>query len=32
MDKSVIDRLRTMAEAKKCLDAFEKWLKKHIWV
>jgi hypothetical protein len=32
LDKLMIDRLRTMAEAKECLDSFEKWLKKHIWV
>src|SRR5216684_6686036 len=32
MDRSMTDRLRTMAETKKCLDAFEKWLKKHIWI
>src|SRR6266481_4708123 len=28
MDRAMIDRLRGMAEAKKCLDGFEKWLKK----
>lgn len=30
--RQVVDQLRTMAQNKKCLDAFEDWIKKHIEV
>jgi hypothetical protein len=28
--RQMVNRLRTMAQDKKCLDAFEDWVKKHI--
>jgi hypothetical protein len=30
LSRQLVDQLRTMAKDKKCLDAFEKWVKNHI--